>query len=62
MKASEGALHLILFDTSPLKGFVQMCNKLPYRLRVNRRNRAFRRRRLINDAVALERITEVQRD
>lgn len=25
VKSFRGALHLILFDTSPLKGFVQMC-------------------------------------
>lgn len=25
VESKRGALHLILFDTSPLKGFVQMC-------------------------------------
>lgn len=29
-KADEGALHLISFDTSPLKGFVQMCTMFTF--------------------------------
>ena len=27
LEALRGALHLILFDTSPLLGFMQMCTK-----------------------------------
>jgi len=33
VESLRGALHLISFDTSPLKGFVQMCTLCTFRAR-----------------------------
>ena len=35
LESQRGALHLILFDTSPLKGFMQMCTKRTFVHAVN---------------------------
>lgn len=39
LESLKGASHLILFDTSPLKGFVQMCTMCTFRARSELRAR-----------------------